>query len=131
MESGVPRRQRLDLNTPAELAIFMAIQEVEKAGADPKLTDVVMALISAKDKLSDYVDSSGVEVVERVPTLGETRVRSQFNPGASDVVSIIKAKSAELIDLCEPLKGKDARLASLAQTSFEDAAMWAVKAATA
>jgi hypothetical protein len=36
-----------------------------------------------------------------------------------------------MIDLCETLKAKDARLASLAQTHYEDAAMWAVKAATA
>lgn len=36
-----------------------------------------------------------------------------------------------MIDLCEQLKAKDGRLAALAQTSYEEAAMWAVKAATA
>jgi len=47
-------------------------------------------------------------------------------------------KSAELIDMCELLKGSKVsdkgeliRLCSLAQTHYEDAAMWAVKAATA
>lgn len=64
-------------------------------------------------------------------TLGETRVRADFNVAGSDVVTSIKQKSAELIDLCETLKAKDGRLASLAQTSYEEAAMWAVKAATA
>jgi hypothetical protein len=64
-------------------------------------------------------------------TIGESRVRINFNVSASDVVSQIKQKSAELIDLCETLKAKDGRLASLAQTSYEEAAMWAVKAATA
>jgi len=64
-------------------------------------------------------------------TVGEQRVRVSINVGNSSNVDIIKKKSAELIDLCETLKAKDPRLASLAQTSYEEAAMWAVKAATA
>ena len=64
-------------------------------------------------------------------SVGEQRVRIIFNPVASSDVDIIKNKSAELIDICESLKSKDPRLASLAQTTFEEAAMWAVKAATA
>lgn len=63
-------------------------------------------------------------------TIGEKRVRVEFNPSQDDVVSTIKQKAAELINICEDLKDKDARLASLAQTSFEEAAMWAVKLAT-
>jgi len=63
-------------------------------------------------------------------TIGEDRVRVKFNPSSDGVVDQIKQKSAELIDLCETLKDKDARLAALAQTHYEDAAMWAVKAAT-
>ncbi|SDZ90443.1 hypothetical protein SAMN05443667_101235 [Flavobacterium gillisiae] len=51
-----PRRNRLDLNTPAEKAIHDAIQEVEKVGADPKLTDIVIMLGKAKDLLSDFID---------------------------------------------------------------------------
>lgn len=70
--------------------------------------------------------------------LGENRVRIKFNPSADDLVSRIKQKSAELIDLCEESRTKGAvppdvesnRLWSLAQTHYEDAAMWAVKAAT-
>jgi len=64
-------------------------------------------------------------------TIGEQRVRTDFNVSRSSVVDEIKQKSAELINLCETLKAKDGRLASLAQTSYEEAAMWAVKAATA
>jgi hypothetical protein len=64
-------------------------------------------------------------------TIGEVRVRTQFNPSADGIVDQIKQKSAELIDLCETLKSKDARLAAVAQTTYEEAAMWAVKAATA
>lgn len=64
-------------------------------------------------------------------TIGELRVRTEFNPSADGVVDQIKMKSAELINMCEALKEKDPRLASLAQTAYEEAAMWAVKAATA
>ncbi len=64
-------------------------------------------------------------------TIGEERVRTEFNPSKDDVVNLIKQKSAELINICEELKLKDARLASIAQTTYEEAAMWAVKAATA
>jgi len=57
MTTGFPRRNRLDLNTKAELSIFNAIQEVEKAGVDPKLTDVVIMLGKAKELLAEYVDA--------------------------------------------------------------------------
>lgn len=57
-----PRRNRLDLCTPAELAIFNAMQEVEKAGADVRLTTATMLLSEAKDCVADFVD--GVEPVE-------------------------------------------------------------------
>lgn len=69
--------------------------------------------------------------MEKEQTIGELRVRTSFNPSANGLVDQIKQKSAELINLCEELKSKDGRLASLAQTSYEEAAMWAVKAATA
>lgn len=64
-------------------------------------------------------------------SIGEQRVRTQFNPSNDGIVDQLKQKSAELINICEELKKKDARLAALAQSSYEEAAMWAVKAATA
>lgn len=64
-------------------------------------------------------------------TLGEKRVRTNFNVTQADDIDYLKRTSAELINFCETLKDKDPRLASLAQTAFEEAAMWAVKAATA
>lgn len=64
-------------------------------------------------------------------TTGEVRVRTEFNPSQSDLVSQIKQKTAELINLCEQFKVVDPRLTSIAQTTYENAAMWAVKAATA
>lgn len=65
-------------------------------------------------------------------SLGADRVRLSFNPNKNSLVDEIKQKTADLIDLCEAhLKAKDPRLCALAQTYYEDAAMWAVKAATA
>lgn len=64
-------------------------------------------------------------------SIGEDRVRVNFNVSGAGVIDDIKKRTAELIDLCEELKAKDPRLAALAQTSYEEAAMWAVKAATA
>lgn len=72
-------------------------------------------------------------------TKGEYRVGINFNPSADDMVSKIKRAAADLIDLIEmvPSDSMDphldrerARLKALAQTHVEDAAMWAVKAAT-
>ena len=56
-------------------------------------------------------------------TIGETRVRTQFNPSASSDVEVIKQRTADLINLCDHLKGNDPRRVALAQTSFEQAAM--------
>lgn len=64
------------------------------------------------------------------PTLGELRVRTTFNPDNNSDVDLIKQKTAELINLVENLKTADRRLVALAQTDYEKAAMWAVKAAT-
>jgi hypothetical protein len=69
-------------------------------------------------------------------SLGEDRVRIKFNPSDNSVVSQIKQKTAELIDLCAEntttkASPETVRCWKLAQTHYEDAAMWAVKAATA
>ena len=64
-------------------------------------------------------------------SIGEQRVRTEFNPSNEGIVDKIKQTSAELINMCEELKTKDPRIAALAQTNYELAAMWAVKLATA
>jgi hypothetical protein len=71
-------------------------------------------------------------------SLGARRVRESFNPSKDNLVDKIKRYTADLIDLCEDLKiapggaagSEQYRLVALAQTHYEDAAMWAVKAAT-
>jgi hypothetical protein len=72
-------------------------------------------------------------------TIGEDRVRTKFNPSNDSAVDQIKQQTAHLIDTCEGLKSHEGnrsgaetnRLCALAQTAYEEAAMWAVKAATA
>jgi len=68
------------------------------------------------------------------PTLGQLRVRAFFNPSKDQRVQDIKETTAQLIDWCKDMQEKDnpekSRAAALAMTSYEEAAMWAVKAAT-
>lgn len=52
----IPRRIRQDLMTPAELAITVAMGAVENAGCDPLLTEAVILLQAARDKVADFVD---------------------------------------------------------------------------
>lgn len=73
-------------------------------------------------------------------TLGECRVRTRFNVGGNEAVTEIKSKSAELINVLDQLRSinypgttinpEKERLISLAQTAYEEASMWAVKAIT-
>lgn len=70
-------------------------------------------------------------------SLGEARVRTKFNPSADSTVDQIKQKTAELIDLCHREQqnpransSEVTRLWGLAMAEYENAAMWAVKAAT-
>lgn len=55
-ENGIPRRCRIDLYTPAELAIREAMLAVEEAGCHPLLTDAVNLLAQAKEKVADFVE---------------------------------------------------------------------------
>jgi len=57
----VPRRNILDLNTDAEIAIYNFMQEVEKLSADVKLTDAVTLLAKAKELVSDFIDAQAGE----------------------------------------------------------------------
>jgi len=61
---------------------------------------------------------------------GGMLVRLDLNGSDSDVVSQIKTKTAELINLVS-LLSVDRRLTALAITNYEQGAMWAVKSATA
>ena len=54
--NAVPRRCRLDLLTPAESAIVKAIETTEGLAADVRLTDAVVLLAQAREKVADFVD---------------------------------------------------------------------------
>jgi len=56
MNNNFQRRSRLDLNEPSELAIRNAMQEVEKMGADVKLTEAITLLNQSLDIVSDFID---------------------------------------------------------------------------
>jgi hypothetical protein len=61
---------------------------------------------------------------------GAARVRESFNPSMDNNVDKIKRWSADCIDFCVEHAHHDPRLAALAQTAYEEAAMWAVKLVT-
>jgi hypothetical protein len=68
-------------------------------------------------------------------TLGEFRVGIDFNPGKNQTVDKLKRAMADFIDYVSEMEttgdiNEVNRLKALAMTHAEDAAMWAVKAAT-
>lgn len=72
-------------------------------------------------------------------TKGEYRVGINFNPSNDDTVGKIKRLAADFIDAIDNIpeasmnprqEPEVRRLKALAMTHVEDAAMWAVKAAT-
>jgi hypothetical protein len=79
------------------------------------------------------------EEMAMTTSIGEKRVRVTFNPSASGEVDRLKMSTADLINMCKNLPRPDDaneqaeffRLQALAMTAYEEAAMWAVKAATA
>lgn len=54
------RRIRIDLNTPAELAIRAAMKEVEGTGSSTLLTDAVVLLEQALNLVADHIDQKSV-----------------------------------------------------------------------
>ena len=83
------------------------------------------------------------QVTQQPQTTGEYKVGITFNPGNNPLVDDLKRKAADFIDAVEKIPVGSAgsetterqskevpRLKALAITNAEDAAMWAVKAAT-
>lgn len=56
--SDFPRRNNLTYLTPAETAIWNAIQEIEKLGADVRLTEAIVKLQEAREWVADFVDDN-------------------------------------------------------------------------
>lgn len=56
MTTEVPRRAQVGLMTAGERAIREAVDEVERMGADVRLTEAVTLLEAAREKVADFVD---------------------------------------------------------------------------
>lgn len=54
-----PTRSDLQMMTPAEIAITDAMQAVEEAGASTALTDAIVLLGRARDRVADHVEGDG------------------------------------------------------------------------
>ena len=54
----IRRRSYIERRSPAEKAIMDAMAAVEKAGADVRLTEAVMLLDQAFNKVADFVDET-------------------------------------------------------------------------
>lgn len=66
--SNVPRRAQVNHWTDAERAIDAAVQAVEAAGADVRLSDAVNLLYEARMSVADFVDDA--KTVRRSVTIG-------------------------------------------------------------
>src|SRR5262245_32542311 len=135
-EEGVPRqrRPRLDVSPGGQFPLPRAVlaqaasRQAETATAAPKRLG---------DPAAARAETRGDQVVSTY-SIGAERVRLGFNPSGNSTVDQIKQDTADLIDLVETFheaaidtnNAELARLASLACTAYEEAAMWAVKAAT-
>ena len=79
-EMHIPRRVYVPSWTAAERAIQAAVDEVEKMGADVRLTDAIILLGAAKSAVADVVDHAPIlrravvqcnEDVAALPTIGD------------------------------------------------------------
>lgn len=79
----LPRRIQIDKMVPAELAIIAAMLAVEDAGCDHLLTEAVVLLAEAKDKVADFVDGapadSAIARSARVTELRNVRNRTSHD----------------------------------------------------
>jgi hypothetical protein len=55
-DPSIPRRAFMPEWCAAERAIFDAVQLVEQMGADVRLTDAVILLGKARERVADYID---------------------------------------------------------------------------
>ncbi len=82
-----------------------------------------------------------METIEKIPmTLGQKRIRVDFNSEEQDYITLTKKKAAKLLDFVNESAGKPSwsdeqfkewiRLKELALTAIEEASMWIIKAET-
>lgn len=89
----IPRRIQMQKWTPAEMAIYKAVESVEAMPADTRLTYAVCKLQDAKNLVADFVDNVSTEVYKYT----ESQVKELCWKLLENVINID--------DLKEPLKG--------------------------
>jgi hypothetical protein len=77
MENEIPRANQIDQNIPAEVAIRNAIAEVEKLGAHPVLTNIVVQLDMARCGLSRWYDNGAAGAYPAAPTVDDATTHNQ------------------------------------------------------
>lgn len=103
-ENKIPRRIRLDLSEPAELAIRKAVDEVEKVGASIGLTKAVSLLHEARELVADYIDK-----VEKVNTFVPDWNDPETLKNTADQLSSLQASMDILVDDNERLSKRGMR----------------------
>lgn len=58
MVGGIPRRAQTMLMTPNEILIHAAINQINKFGTDPLLTETIDLLKQAFETLADYTEKA-------------------------------------------------------------------------
>jgi hypothetical protein len=81
----IPRRSRLDLVTPEEKALYEMVWQIEKLGAHVLLTDVVVLLGRAREKLADWVELNAAQQTLDGATVA---VKEVICPICSSIVSL-------------------------------------------
>ena len=59
---GIPRRYDLGRMTPTELAIRDSMLVIESMGAHQLLTEAVVCLTQARERVADYIDEGHKDV---------------------------------------------------------------------
>lgn len=95
METKIPRRLRIDLNTPTELAIHLAMREVEKIGADKKLTEAIILLDKAKNLVADFIDAQKTQDTIKLLMKHLKAVEPEMDYTEEDLLIAIKEKTDE------------------------------------
>ena len=58
MSNEIPRRNQLQKNSIAELAIRNAVDEIERMPASEKLTKAIVLLTEARELVADFIDEN-------------------------------------------------------------------------
>jgi hypothetical protein len=107
----MPRRCQVELMSTAERAIAHAMRRVEAIGAHPLLTDAVILLGQAKDKVADYVD-------QEVEQMNEPSPNKAHRDQVADL--ILTSPDGKPMDILSPLESKDGTMSFIVGGQTEE-----------